>query len=76
MDYAHTPDALDNVLRTLKDLDFTKVITVFGCGGDRDRAKRPLMAEAACRYSDMAVLTSTTRAPKIPCRSSKMRGPA
>ncbi|WP_415718690.1 UDP-N-acetylmuramoyl-L-alanyl-D-glutamate--2,6-diaminopimelate ligase [Maridesulfovibrio sp.] len=58
VDYAHTPDALDNVLRTLKDLDFKRVITVFGCGGDRDRAKRPLMAEAACRHSDVAVLTS------------------
>ncbi|TIH17402.1 UDP-N-acetylmuramoyl-L-alanyl-D-glutamate--2,6-diaminopimelate ligase [Marinifilum sp. JC120] len=58
VDYAHTPDALDNVLRTLKDLNFNRVISVFGCGGDRDRAKRPLMAESACRYSDVAVLTS------------------
>lgn len=58
VDYAHTPDALENVLRTLKELDFSRIITVFGCGGDRDKTKRPLMAQAACRYSDVAVLTS------------------
>ena len=58
VDYAHTPDALENVLRTLKELNFNRIITVFGCGGDRDRTKRPIMARAACRYSDVAVLTS------------------
>ena len=58
VDYAHTPDALENILKTLEDLNFKRIITVFGCGGDRDKAKRPLMAEAACKYSDVAVLTS------------------
>ncbi|SMF01079.1 UDP-N-acetylmuramoyl-L-alanyl-D-glutamate--2,6-diaminopimelate ligase [Desulfovibrio gilichinskyi] len=58
VDYAHTPDALENVLSTLKGLNFKRVITVFGCGGDRDKTKRPLMAAAACKYSDVAVLTS------------------
>jgi UDP-N-acetylmuramoyl-L-alanyl-D-glutamate--2,6-diaminopimelate ligase len=58
VDFAHTPDALHNVLQTLKDVGFPRIITVFGCGGDRDRAKRPLMGEAVARFSDVAVLTS------------------
>jgi UDP-N-acetylmuramoyl-L-alanyl-D-glutamate--2,6-diaminopimelate ligase len=60
IDYAHTPDVLVNVLSTIKKLrqGNGKVITVIGCGGDRDRTKRPLMAAAACEYSDTAILTS------------------
>lgn len=58
VDYAHTPDALENSCRTLKELDPRRLITVFGCGGDRDRAKRPLMARAAAEYSDVCVITS------------------
>ncbi|WP_400191696.1 UDP-N-acetylmuramoyl-L-alanyl-D-glutamate--2,6-diaminopimelate ligase [Hymenobacter sp. B81] len=60
VDYAHTPDALENVLQTIADIrrPEQQVITVVGCGGNRDAAKRPVMAELACRLSDKAVLTS------------------
>jgi UDP-N-acetylmuramoyl-L-alanyl-D-glutamate--2,6-diaminopimelate ligase len=58
VDYAHTPDALQNVGKALRDLTKGRLITVFGCGGDRDRAKRPLMAKAAQQYADVVVLTS------------------
>ncbi|MGL4598173.1 MAG: UDP-N-acetylmuramoyl-L-alanyl-D-glutamate--2,6-diaminopimelate ligase, partial [Bacteroidia bacterium] len=60
VDYAHTPDALVNVLKTIKDIRTgnEQVITVVGCGGDRDTAKRPVMARIACEWSNRVVLTS------------------
>jgi UDP-N-acetylmuramoyl-L-alanyl-D-glutamate--2,6-diaminopimelate ligase len=60
VDYAHTPDALKNVLETIGQFKTgsEQVITVVGCGGNRDKAKRPLMASIACRFSDKVVLTS------------------
>jgi UDP-N-acetylmuramoyl-L-alanyl-D-glutamate--2,6-diaminopimelate ligase len=59
VDYAHTHDALERVLLGIKSLQGDgKIITVFGCGGDRDRTKRPLMGEVAGKYSDLAILTS------------------
>ena len=60
VDYAHTPDALKNVLETIKDIRTgnEQVITVIGCGGDRDAAKRPIMAKIACELSNKTILTS------------------
>ncbi len=60
IDYAHTPDALENVLSTIKKLrkGYEQVITVVGCGGDRDKTKRPVMAQVACELSDKVILTS------------------
>ena len=60
VDYAHTPDALLNVLATIKKLRTgqEKVITVVGCGGDRDKTKRPVMGEVACEHSDKVIFTS------------------
>jgi len=58
VDYAHTDDALKNVLQTLKNIKPERIITVFGCGGDRDRTKRPLMGKVATEISDFVFLTS------------------
>jgi len=58
VDYAHTPDGLENILKTAERITTGRLITVFGCGGDRDRTKRPLMGEIAAKYSDFAVITS------------------
>jgi UDP-N-acetylmuramoyl-L-alanyl-D-glutamate--2,6-diaminopimelate ligase len=58
VDYAHTPDGFENALRTARALRPRRLITVFGCGGDRDRTKRPKMAAAAEAGSDICVLTS------------------
>ena len=59
IDYAHTPDALENVLHTLKDIEPGKpLICLFGCGGDRDRSKRPEMAAVAQKWADRIIVTS------------------
>src|SRR6266403_713168 len=58
VDCAHTPDALGNVLKTLRELEPQRLIAVFGCGGDRDRQKRPMMAEIADRLADYSIITS------------------
>ena len=59
IDYAHTPDALDNVLKTLRDIDSGReLVCLFGCGGDRDKTKRPEMAKVAEDYADRIVVTS------------------
>ena len=57
-DYAHTPDAIENVLRSVKEYVSGRLICLFGCGGDRDAAKRPKMAQAAAKYADLLIVTS------------------
>lgn len=68
VDYAHTPDALENVLQTISEIRTKneQLITVVGCGGDRDKTKRPIMAEVASRMSDKAILTSDNPRTEIP----------
>lgn len=58
VDYAHTPDGLENVLETIKEFAKGRIITVFGCGGDRDTTKRPIMGRIAAQYSDHVIITS------------------
>ena len=58
VDYAHTPDSLENVLKTINEFADKKIYTIVGCGGDRDRTKRPIMARVACEYSSNPIFTS------------------
>ncbi|MBQ6543938.1 MAG: UDP-N-acetylmuramyl-tripeptide synthetase, partial [Clostridia bacterium] len=58
IDYAHTPDSLENAITTLKEVTAGRVIAVFGCGGDRDKTKRPIMGEIGTAHADIAVITS------------------
>lgn len=58
VDFAHTPDSLEQILRTLSDLKKNRIITVFGAGGERDRGKRPMMGAAVEKYSDLMIVTS------------------
>lgn len=58
IDYAHSPDSLKNILKTLNEFKKGNIITVFGCGGDRDKTKRPQMGGIACELSDIAIVTS------------------
>lgn len=58
LDYAHTPDGLENILKTAQGFAKGRIITLFGCGGDRDHGKRPIMGEIAGKYSDLCIITS------------------
>ena len=58
IDYAHSPDGLENIITSLKEIAKGRVVTVFGCGGDRDKTKRPKMAKAAAAYADFLVYFS------------------
>jgi len=66
IDYAHTPDALENVLKTVRGFAEGRVVTLFGCGGDRDKTKRPLMGEAAARLSDVVIVSSDNPRTEVP----------
>ena len=66
IDYAHTPDSLENILKTVKQYTIGKVICVFGCGGDRDKTKRPEMGEIAGRLADYTIITSDNPRTEVP----------
>ncbi len=72
IDYAHTPDGLENIIKTVKEFAKGRVITLFGCGGDRDSSKRAIMGEIAGRYSDYCILTSDNPRTEEPLSIVKM----
>lgn len=72
VDYAHTPDALENVLKAIRQFAENRIITVFGCGGDRDKLKRPMMGRIAGEMSDISILTSDNPRSEDPMEILKM----
>jgi UDP-N-acetylmuramoyl-L-alanyl-D-glutamate--2,6-diaminopimelate ligase len=72
IDYAHTPDGLENVLRSVRDYCRGRIISVFGCGGDRDPMKRPIMGRIGVKLSDLAVITSDNPRTEEPMAIIKM----
>ncbi|PKM72979.1 MAG: UDP-N-acetylmuramoyl-L-alanyl-D-glutamate--2,6-diaminopimelate ligase [Firmicutes bacterium HGW-Firmicutes-16] len=66
IDYAHTPDALENVIKSMKEVTSGRVVVLFGCGGDRDKTKRPIMGEIATTLADYAIITSDNPRTEVP----------
>jgi UDP-N-acetylmuramoyl-L-alanyl-D-glutamate--2,6-diaminopimelate ligase len=66
IDYAHTPDGLENVLTSVRDFCKGRLIAVFGCGGDRDRTKRPIMGRIGAQIADIAIITSDNPRTEVP----------
>ncbi len=66
VDYAHSPDGLDNIIKAVREFTKGKVITIFGCGGDRDRKKRPIMGEISAKLSDYTIITSDNPRSEVP----------
>jgi UDP-N-acetylmuramoyl-L-alanyl-D-glutamate--2,6-diaminopimelate ligase len=66
IDYAHTPDALENIIRTVREVADGRVVTLFGCGGDRDKTKRPVMGKIAADLSDFVIVTSDNPRTEVP----------
>jgi len=66
IDYAHTPDALENVIKSMKEVASGRVVVLFGCGGDRDKTKRPIMGEIATTLADYAIITSDNPRTEVP----------
>jgi UDP-N-acetylmuramoyl-L-alanyl-D-glutamate--2,6-diaminopimelate ligase len=66
IDYAHTPDALENIIRSMKEVTQGRVVILFGCGGDRDRTKRPKMGAIAAKYADFVIVTSDNPRTEVP----------
>jgi UDP-N-acetylmuramoyl-L-alanyl-D-glutamate--2,6-diaminopimelate ligase len=68
VDYAHTPDSLENVLKTVQEFAEKKIFVVVGCGGDRDKTKRPMMAKIACQFATLPIFTSDNPRSENPSR--------
>lgn len=66
IDYAHTPDALENVIKSMKEVTTGRVVVLFGCGGDRDKTKRPIMGEIATTLADFTIITSDNPRTEVP----------